>query len=453
MTKSITNSVLNIFSSFIVLVAMTALPFSVIAQAHDAHTPAATHEAAQTPATTTTPETAAPAHVEGGQDAMHTAEGHGAEAHSCEEPLLNKEGKYDPKPGIFEHIGNSNEFHLFGHFAIPLPCILWSKEDGMTFCMSNKFEHGHKAYNRYVLVSGVVQRIEDASFPSGEVAVGCIEKVMGGKDGKEEIASVDYQGKQVGLQKATTLLKGSSFIDFSISKNVFAMLLAALILVLTFTKVASLYKTRVGQAPTGIQSFIEPILVFIDAEVIKPMLGNRGPKYAPYIYTVFFFILACNLLGLVPLFPGGANITGNVGTTLVLAVFTFLITNLNGNRHYWGHIFNMPGVPLALKFLITPVEIIGIFTKPASLMIRLFANITAGHIIILNLISLIFVFGKVGTNLMGATAGTLMAIPFTLFMNIIEFVVASIQAFIFTILSASYIGAATEEHHHEEAHH
>ncbi len=422
---------------------MAALPFSSIAQAHDAHTPAAaTHEEVHTPATTT--ESAMPAH-----EAAHEAT-HGTEAHSCEEPLLNKEGKYDPKPSIFEHIGNSNEFHLFGHIAIPLPCILWSKEDGLTFCMSSKFEHGHQAYNRYVLVDGVVQRIEDASFPSGEVAVGCIEKRM---EEKDELAAVEYQGKQFELKKASTLIKGSSWFDFSISKNVFAMLLAALLLVLTFTKVANLYKTRVGQAPTGIQSFIEPILVFIDTEVIKPMLGDRGPKYAPYIYTVFFFILACNLLGLIPLFPGGANVTGNIGTTLVLAAFTFLITNLNGNRDYWGHIFNMPGVPLPLKFLITPVEIIGVFTKPISLMIRLFANITAGHIIILNLISLIFVFGKVGTNLMGATAGTLMAVPFTLFMNIIEFVVALIQAFIFTILSASYIGAATEEHHHAEDKH
>jgi F-type H+-transporting ATPase subunit a len=171
--------------------------------------------------------------------------------------------------------------------------------------------------------------------------------------------------------------------------------------------------------------------------------------------SLFFFILFCNLLGLMPFFPGGANVTGNLGVTFVLAVFAFIITNINGNRHYWQHIVWMPGVPAFVKLILTPVEILGLVIKPFSLMIRLFANISAGHIIILSLIGLIFVFGESGTNMGGGVMGVLIGGAFTAFMNLIELLVAFLQAFVFAMLTASYIGAAVEEghhDHHDEAH-
>ena len=177
----------------------------------------------------------------------------------------------------------------------------------------------------------------------------------------------------------------------------------------------------------------------------------------PFIMTLFFFILFCNLLGLMPFFPGGSNVTGNLGVTMVLAVLVFIVTNVSGNKHYWQHILWMPGVPSFVKVLIlTPVEILGLVIKPFSLMIRLFANISAGHIIILSLIGLIFVFGENGTNLGGGIMGAVLGGAFTAFMNLIELLVAFLQAFVFAMLTASYIGAAVEEghhDHHDETHH
>lgn len=184
------------------------------------------------------------------------------------------------------------------------------------------------------------------------------------------------------------------------------------------------------------------------------MIGEKHyERFQPFIMTLFFFILFCNLLGLIPFFPGSANITGNLGVTLTLAVFAFIITNINGNKDYWEHIFWMPGIPAWVKFILTPIEILSVFIKPFALMIRLFANISAGHIIILSLIGLIFVFGQNGENIGGVFAGGIVGGLFTAFMNLIELLVAFLQAFIFAILTASYIGAAVEEHHHEEAHH
>ncbi|MFZ4545358.1 MAG: F0F1 ATP synthase subunit A [Saprospiraceae bacterium] len=427
------------FSHIIAVVSLLSLSFTVNAQQHgephnDHSVPTEQHNQEAVPAE----------HAQHHGDSTTTH--HMAEGHEVEHiEGVGADGKYDPKPMIFEHIGNSNEFHLWGHTAIPLPCLLWSKEDGLTTCLSSKFEHGHKAFNRYVLHNGVVKRIADASFPTGEIEIGHIKHT---EVEKTESDSLFYEGKMYAIEKASKIGAFTSWYDFSISKNVFTMLLVGLLLCLIFFSVAKAYANGKGKAPRGLQGFIEPILVFLDSEVIQPMLGDRSTKFAPYIYVVFFFILFNNLIGLIPIFPGGSNVTGNISTTMVLALFTFLLTNLNGNREYWGHIFNMPGVPAVLKLLITPVEIIGVFTKPISLMIRLFANITAGHIIILNLVSLIFVFGRAGESMLGAGAGIALAVPFTLFMNVIELVVALIQAFIFSILTASYIGAATESHHH-----
>ncbi len=213
-----------------------------------------------------------------------------------------------------------------------------------------------------------------------------------------------------------------------------------------FLSIAGAYTRRAGMAPKGLQSFIEPIILFVRDDVAKSAIGPKYMKYMPYLLTAFFFIFLNNLLGLIPIFPGGANLTGNIAVTLVLALITFGIVTFSGNKHYWHHIFAMPGVPGWVLVILTPVEILGMLLKPFVLMIRLFANITAGHIIALSFFSLIFVFGETS-----AGAGYGVAIgswAFTVFMAMLELLVAFIQAYVFTFLSAMYIGAAIEEPQH-----
>jgi F-type H+-transporting ATPase subunit a len=218
-----------------------------------------------------------------------------------------------------------------------------------------------------------------------------------------------------------------------------------------FISIANSYKRRVGMAPKGIQSWIEPVILFVRDDVAKPMIGKKYERFLPFLLTVFFFILINNLMGLIPWFPGGSNVTGNIAVTMVLAVATFLITNLSGNKEYWKHIFNTPGVPWWLKLpipLMPLVEFSQVFIKPFVLMVRLFANILAGHIIALGFYSLIFIFGSIY-----AAAGygvSIVSIAFTVFMAMLEVLVAFIQAFVFTLLSALYFGSAVAEHHHEE---
>lgn len=219
-------------------------------------------------------------------------------------------------------------------------------------------------------------------------------------------------------------------------------------MVFVFISVANSYKKRKGKAPKGIQSFVEPIIIFIRDDIAKASIGEKYEKYLPFLLTVFFFILINNLLGLIPFFPGGANITGNIGVTGVLALFTFIITSFSGNKAYWMHLVNAPGVPWWLKLpipLMPIVEIMGVFTKPFVLMVRLFANITAGHIIILGFISLIFIFGNISEGL--GYGVSIVSVGFSIFMGILELLVAFIQAYVFTLLSALYFGMATEEHH------
>jgi F-type H+-transporting ATPase subunit a len=203
--------------------------------------------------------------------------------------------------------------------------------------------------------------------------------------------------------------------------------------------VARGYRKNKGKAPKGIQSFMEPVILFVKDEIVKPNIGHKYERYLPYLLTLFFFILFGNLLGLL---PGAGNLTGNIAVTMTLAVFTFLITNLSGNKNYWSHIFWTPGVPLPLRLIILPVEIIGIFTKPFALMIRLFAAVTAGHIVLLSLLCLAFIFHS---WIVGAASSLLVV-----FISLIELLVAGIQAYVFTLFSALYIGMATEAHddHH-----
>ena len=380
-------------------------------------------------------------------------------------------GKYDPVGTVMNHISDANEFHVWKGVHIPLPCFLYAPGESSkkwTILSSGKFEHGHKAIDRYVINHGRVNRIADPSFPMGEVHIEGVNgkeemQIVKGKEKEVEVLYAHYEGKEYKLEKPSTLDGGmmgggiTSFYDFSITKNVFTMMLAALLLILIFTSVRNGYRKNEGKAPSGIQSFFEPFFVFIRDEVAKPNIGLKHyERFMPFILTLFFFILFCNLLGLMPFFPGGANVTGNLAVTFVLAVFAFIITNINGNRHYWQHIFWMPGIPAWVKTILTPVEVLGLVIKPFSLMIRLFANISAGHIIILSLIGLIFVFGGNGTNFGGGVVGAIVGGAFTAFMNLIELLVAFLQAFVFSMLTASYIGAAVEDghhDHHDEAHH
>ena len=399
----------------------------------------------------------------------------------------DEEPKYDPVGTVMHHIADANEFHI-GPWTIPLPCILYNSDSGLKTFSSSKFEYGKKVVEGYVLNYGRVNRIIDGPMEGLLTEVHAHDdshKDDHGHDADEddhgheghshdehaeehdghhahyveteevdgvEKGFVTINGTRYELEKPSTITAMTNFYDFSITKNVAGLFLAALIVFLIFTSVARKAKANAGKAPTGIQNFMEPFFIFIRDEVTRPMIGEKHyERFQPYIMTVFFFILILNLLGLVPFWA--ANVTGNIAATLVLAFFTFLVTNLNGNRHYWEHILWMPGIPAAVKLILTPVEALGVIIKPFSLMIRLFANITAGHIIILSLVGLVFVFGNAGESVGGAAAGAAIAVPFTIFMNAIELIVAFIQAFIFAILSASYIGAAVEEGHHaEEAH-
>lgn len=221
-----------------------------------------------------------------------------------------------------------------------------------------------------------------------------------------------------------------------------------------FFSVAKSYKNRGKRAPKGLQSILEPLILFIRDDIAAPSIGKHYEKYMPFLLTTFFFIFFSNLIGLIPVFPGGANVTGNIAVTLVLACFTFVIILIKANKNYWTHIFNPPGIPWWLKFplpLIPVIELAGVFIKPFVLMVRLFANITAGHIIVLGFVSLIFIFGQMSTGL--AYGVSTVSVFFSIFISLLELLVAFIQAYVFTMLSALYFGMATEEHHHAEEHH
>lgn len=369
---------------------------------------------------------------------------------------------FDPGSKAISHISDANAFHLFTDYYFHLPVILYAPDFGWTTMLTTrKFQpvsggNGSLAIDRYVLYHGLIHRVRDNSFPTEEVEIDGFEyKKVTDEEGEEsEVLNVLYQGQAYDLDKKSTVDGGlfggkiTSYYDFSITKNVFSMLLVFFLLVYVFLSVAKAYKKRDGMAPKGLQAFMEPIILFIQDDVAKPFLGDKYLRFMPFLLSLFFFILGLNLLGQVPFFPGSANVTGNIAVTAVLALFTFFTVNIMGNRHYWQHILWMPGVPGLVKLIIlTPVEIIGMFIKPLTLMLRLFASITAGHIVIIAFVSLIFIFGNAGESILGSGIGALVAIPLTMFMFAIELIIALVQAFVFTILTASYLGAATEEHH------
>ena len=318
-----------------------------------------------------------------------------------------EKGTYNPVPKIMHHIQNSHEWHLFDYkdnegklhpVSIPLPVILYT-EGSLDFFMSSEFNHGHSDY-----------KIED------------------------RIYSIDSHGH-------ITEQKGRAILDISITKNVASMLLSVLILFLLLRATSAGYKKN-KYAPKKIQAFLEPLILFVRDDIIKANIGPTYKKYSFFLLTVFFFIFINNLMGLL---PGSANVTGNISVTLVLSVFVFIITTISANKNYWKHIFNPP-TPLVLMPIMVPIEIFGVFTKPFALMIRLFANITAGHITILSLISLIFIAQSGAGN--GAAWGVApLSVLFVLFIYLIELLVAFLQAYIFTLLSAVFIGLAVKEDH------
>jgi len=275
---------------------------------------------------------------------------------------------------------------------------------------SGNFHHGHSSYNGF--------RIADEGEHEGKI----IEELSDG----------------------TVLVP----LDLSITKNVAAIFFSLALMLWLFISVANRYKKNPDLPPRGAQSLLEPIIIFIRDEIAKPSIGKHYERFLPFLLSIFFFIWINNLMGLIPVLPGGANVTGNITVTLVLALFTFFITTINGNKYYWQEIFNAPGVPWWLKLpvpLMPVIEIVGMFTKPFVLMVRLFANITAGHIIVLGFFSLIFIFGEMQPAF--GYGVSVVSIAFTIFMTMLELLVALIQAYVFTLLSALYFGMATAEHH------
>lgn len=325
-----------------------------------------------------------------------------------------KESKFNIGEMIMHHIADAHEWEFAHGLSIPLPVIIY--DNGVKVFSSSNFYHSPDATH---------EDHESHVYPN---------KALGYVLEHEHIYPIGADGKAN---------KEAHVLDFSITKNVASLLLSAVILLLIFTSVAKGYSKNKGKAPSGIQSFLEPIILFIRDEVVKPAIGPKYERYLPYLLTLFFFIWVNNLLGLV---PGGANLTGNIAVTLILAVITFIIVHFSANKHYFAHLIKPTGVPVALLPIMIPVEIVGVFMKPFSLMVRLFANITAGHIIILSLLGLIFIANNLGGSGTGWAVSPLVLI-FTLFMNVIELLVAFLQAFIFTLLTSMYIGSSIEESH------
>jgi len=322
-----------------------------------------------------------------------------------------EEEKFNPGTFILDHIGDAYEWHILTwnghHVSIPLPVILYSKQSGFHVFMSSSFHHGsHEGFS--IAADGV------------------------------------HKGKIV---EQTT--DERPLLDLSITKNVLAILVSMAIILWVFLSVAKAYKSRSNLPPKGLQSWVEPVILFVRDDIARPSIGHKYKRFMPYLLTLFFFILVNNLMGLIPFFPFGANVTGNIAITLVLALFTFFITLFSTNKNYWMHIVNAPGVPWWLKSPILPlmpfIELTGVITKPFVLMIRLFANITAGHIIVMGFFSLIFIFGEMNVAL--GFGASVISVLFTVFMFFLELLVAFIQAYVFTLLSALYFGMAVEEPH------
>lgn len=326
-----------------------------------------------------------------------------------------KNKSIDIKEIIFDHIGDAYEWHVATigdkHISIPLPVIVYSQEKGLNAFLSSHLHHGHSYEGFHIATEG------------------------------------DYKGKVV-----ETLSTGEvkrPMLDLSLTKIAAGIVLNSLLLVTIILCVSRWYRRREASddAPRGFVGMIEMLIMMVYDGIIKPSVGKDYERYAPYLLTAFFFIFLSNLMGLVPIFPGGANVTGNIAITLVLAICTFLAVNLFGTREYWREVL-WPDVPMWMKCpvpLMPVIEIFGLFTKPFALTVRLFANIMAGHSVILALVCIIFVTHSMGALISGSM--TVVSVLFTIFMNCLELLVAFIQAYVFTMLSAVFIGMSRVEHH------
>lgn len=333
----------------------------------------------------------------------------GAIASNHPEEGSEKAVKTEIKEDINHHLQDSYDFHLFTdketntHYGFPLPVILW--DNGLHVFLSSKFHHGEEVAesngNYYALYHNHIYKTD-----------------------AEGTLNHDEEGN---------ITNGKPF-DLSITKNVFVSIMVSLLLIWVFSGMARTYSGK--PIPSGFGRLMEPVVIFIRDEVARPNIGEKHYKrYMPFLLTVFFFIWFLNMFGLTPL---GINVTGNIAVTFTLALFTFVITQFSGNKHYWKHIFWMPGVPYAMRIILAPIELLGVFIKPFALLIRLYANMSAGHVVMMSLIGLLFIFHNWFAR--GAFLGL------TLFLSIIEFFVALLQAYIFTMLSALYFGMAVEEH-------
>lgn len=333
------------------------------------------------------------------------------------EALEESKEEFNATEMIMHHIGDSHGWHFYGRgehsVTLPLPVMLYTDQGLVTF-MSSEFHHDTEG-------DYVVEK-------NGMRFVNYHEDIYKLNEGEEELV---YD------EEAHTALNASKPLDFSITKNVAAMFITVILMLLFFISLANYHKKNT-KAPKGFHNILESLVLFVRDDIAIPQIGEKKyMKFMPFLLTVFFFIWITNLLGLL---PGAANVTGNISVTVSLGLFTLVLIFINGNREYWQHILWMPGIPTFVKPILAVVEVLGIFIKPIALMIRLFANITAGHIIILSLLGLIFLLENAGV------AG--ISVPFALFITILELLVAFLQAFIFTMLSALFIGMAVAEHEH-----
>lgn len=356
----------------------------------------------------------------------NTSVGEEIHADGTIEPLPEEaKGPVDITAVAFEHILDNHSWHLWGEghesVSIPLPIIL-KGNNGLAFFMSSEFKHDNQG-------KIIVEK-------NGERFVNFEEKIYYANEtpnAYDQYVTLSSEDKEVSVSNPAVL-------DFSITKNVAQMFISVLLLVWLFTSIANTYKTQgITSAPKGKQSFFEPLIVFVRDDIAKGNIGHGSDKYVPYLLTVFFMILVNNAFGLIPI---GANLTGNISFTLVLSVGTLIITNINGNSHYWKHLL-LPK-PLYLWIILMPIEVVGIFTKPFALMIRLFANMTAGHIIVISLVGLIFVFKTIYI--------APVSVAFALFIDVLECLVAFLQAYIFTMLTALFIGSAVADHNGDGVH-
>jgi F-type H+-transporting ATPase subunit a len=321
---------------------------------------------------------------------------------------------------IGHHVLDGHSFSLFAdgetgeHYGFSLPIILWDN-NGLNIFSSSKFNNG-----------------ESVAESKGNYYVLHHEKIYK-TDSSGKLNSEEKEGEEV--------VSNAQPLDFSITKGVLTLIVVALIMFFLFTSLAKSYAKN-GGISSGVGRFFEPIVLYVRDEIAIPNIGEKHyKKYMSYLLTIFFFVWFLNIFGLTPL---GINVTGNISITFGLAIITYLITTFTAKKDYWQHIFWMPGVPVPMKIILAPIELLGTIIKPFSLMIRLYANIFAGHIVLMSLVALMFIFH----NWVGSSMSFLLSFA----ISTIEILVALLQAYIFTMLSALYFGAASEEHHHEEAH-